>query len=318
MSKRINFKGKKAIVFSGGGVLGVGTAGAMEKLNELGYWDQFNGFAGASVGSIFAVGMAMRAKPQYITKLVWDTDFRKFFDDTRMDAGVCDIRRFLKRFGWFKGDELLKFYETICQDLSGNPKITFLEVNEKFGRDIFITTYCANDQTTKEFSYKTVPHMPVALGMRCSSSYPYVLAAERITANDMNKYTEGVTVTTHKHDLLFADGGILNNFPVDLLLKNGYSLEEILGIHLHAEPQPPSTDVRLPPPKNIVKYTINMAKTIINQAGKTHISDKVWKETISIDTFDIKSMDFNITQAQKTKLYKSGVDAVTAVDDILT
>src|SRR5690242_6528234 len=156
MSKQIKLENKKAIVFSGGGVLGVGTAGALEKINDLGYWSQFKAFAGASVGSIFAVGMAMGANPQYITKLVWDTNFKKFFDDTKMDAGFFDLRRFLKRFGWYKGDELEKFYRMICSDLSGNPDITFQDAYEKFGTEIYMTTYCINDQSTKEFSWRTV------------------------------------------------------------------------------------------------------------------------------------------------------------------
>lgn len=317
MSKQIKLENKKAIVFSGGGVLGVGTAGALEKINDLGYWSQFKAFAGASVGSIFAVGMAMGANPQYITKLIWDTNFKKFFDDTKMDAGFFDLRRFLKRFGWYKGDELEKFYRMICSDLSGNPDITFQDAYEKFGTEIYMTAYCINDQSTKEFSWRTVPKMPIAIGMRCSSSYPYILAAKKITADEMNRYTN---VNNTKYDLMFADGGILNNFPVDLLIKSGYTIEEILGIHLHPDPiQLQQIQQHLP--KNIIKYTVDMTKAIFNQAGMMHIPNEIWKETISINTFDIKSMNFNITEVQKSKLFKSGLDSTSvavATDVILT
>jgi NTE family protein len=301
---------KHGLVINGGGVLGIAAVGALSELERVNLYDNFDEFAGASVGALIVTAIALKAPFKYIKTMVSSLDFRKFFDDTPYDFGFWDTRRFLKKYGWFKGDELYTFYKRSIKDLTGNEEITFLEAYEKYGTYLTMTAYRVNDKQTVSFNKDTQPHMPIARGLRCSSSYPFILASETISESDMIKYSGGVS--NPGCDVMFADGGILNNYPFGLLAER-MPTNDILGIHLTPakDMNPTNPNGKLPKiPSNFIRYGIDMGMAILDSSSKIHITSEYWDETIPVNTFDFSSMDFDITTEQKKKLFESGQTAI--------
>ncbi len=303
---------KKGLVLNGGGVLGVAHVGALKRLNELGKFE-YEYYAGSSVGAIIATGMALDASYEFIERLVARVDFNVLLDDTPYDANVLDILRLLRKYGWYKGEALKELYRSFIHDLTGNGDITMLEAFNLTGKFLLLTAFRTNDSTTVEITKDTYPHVPVKDALYWSSSYPFLFATEPVRAVDIKHYTS----VDPGCDVVFIDGGTLNNYPFDLLAQ--YTpIETILGLHLsndkeellYNNSQRCAVTKLPPPPTNILAHTLVCAEAIRMQAMSSHVSAPIWANTISINVGSLSSTDFNITQETKSRLFQIGYDSV--------
>lgn len=297
----------RGIVFNGGGVLGIGHVGALSRFNELGVYKQFSYFSGASVGSLLSACMANGAEFDYLNNIVRKMDFNQFLDETKYDLDIVDFVRLGTKFGWYKGHALHDFYRSIMDDLNGDPEITMQESFEKHDNFLTMTAYRTNDQHTIEINHLTCPNAPVARALRWGSTYPFFFATDEVSEEDWIHYTAG---QSHPGtDIVFADGGILNNYPVNLLHKQ-IPGEKIIGLHLTGEKEmEPPIDPHgtlPPPPSNVIRYGMNMGTAIFDQARRVHVEDSDWDRTIKINTGTISSMDFKLSDSDKDWLYSNG------------
>lgn len=308
------FGGARGLVLNGGGVLGIAHVGALQKLKENDLFE-YEYYAGASIGSLIAAALSMDASYEYIEQLVFNLDFSRFMDDTPYDLSVIDTTRLIWRYGWYKGEALEKFYMDVIGTLSGDPNITMQEAYNKFGKHLIMTAYRTNDSSTVEINAETFPNLPVYKALKWSSCYPFFFATETVSSDDIAKYTghSGPGV-----DTIFADGGILNNYPIKLLAKY-IPLESIIGLHLTSsnEVTRPLGAPLPPPPKNIVEYALGMASATRNQAMTVHISKEAWSRTIPILTGNYSSMDLHLTKLQKKELFMIGAQAVVNISSQL-
>ena len=113
---------KRAICFAGGGILGIGHAGALDKLFELGYLDNITHTTGTSVGSIMSAAIACKATRNYVKNTLFGMNTRAF-----RDGGCClaNLWRFLRKGGLYKGDAILDFAKKLMKDLTGDENTTF-------------------------------------------------------------------------------------------------------------------------------------------------------------------------------------------------
>jgi len=303
---------KKGIVFNGGGVLGVAHVGALKRLYELGKFE-YEFYAGSSVGAIIATGMALDASYEFIERLVARVDFKVLLDDTPYDANVLDILRLLRKYGWYKGEAIKELYKSFIHDLTGNGDITMLQAYESTGKFLLLTTFRTNDSTTVEITKDTYPHAPVYEALYWSSAYPFLFATEPVRAADIKKYTG---VDPH-NDVVFIDGGTLNNYPFDLLAKHT-PVNTIIGLHLsndqeellYNNTQRCKKEALPPPPTNILAHALICAEAIRLQAMSSHVNAEIWSNTISINVGSLSSTDFNISQETKQSLFQIGYNSV--------
>ena len=300
----MNLSKVRGLALNGGGVLGIGHVGVLSELNKHGLLKQFDHFCGASVGSIIVAALACNAEYDYIYEKINTLDFKNFLDDTQNDLNIVDAIRLLRENGWYKGEALSAFYKSIMKDLTGNEDITFSDVMTRYGNYVMMPAYRANDEQTVFLDFRTFPNLPMWLGMRWSSSYPFLFVADTVSADDMRYYTNGqidCDVIT-----MFADGGILDNYPIGWL-ESILPAEQVIGSRLSSPDEiVPITKIPPPPPANILQYGLGMGSAIRRQALKIHVDDDSWRRTIKINVKDLKSTDFSIDEKNKKWLFDSG------------
>lgn len=303
----------EGIVFNGGGVLGIAHIGALKKLEELDILPKLNFFAGASVGSLLAAALSLGATYEYMENVISNLDFKNFMDETPFDSEIIDASRLLLHYGWYKGKELEKFYKKVVHDLCGDENITLLQAYEKTGKYLLMTAYRANDGITVELTKDTYPHLEIYRALKWSSCYPFFFATEKVSAKDMSRYTG----EEEEFDVIFADGGILENYPIRNLSKV-LDLSKIIGLHLSpGEELDPAqsfcreTKVAVGPPSNIVRFGFNMANAIYTQSINAHVSKDCWARTIPINIGRANSLNFNLTEREKALLFLSGYQSMS-------
>ena len=292
------------LVLEGGGVKGLAHCGAISILNEEGILKDFNKFAGSSVGSLIAGLLACNASIKFICDEIWKLDLREFKDDS---WGVFkDIYRLLWKFGWYKGDKLYDYYSKIIEQVTQNAppggslaacsgaNITFQEVYERYGNELVITTtkLYKDGGETIYLSRHTYPNMPIVKAARLSAGVPYFF--ESLILDDYHT----------------TDGGLLNNYPIDVFDYNGIINQEIIGIRLFSNNNTPSkkeySSKIKQPIYDIKDYSMAIISALYNQAEKIHVKNSDLKRTIKVDTGDVSTMDMDINTKTKHFLFNNG------------
>lgn len=313
------------LVFEGGGVKGIAYVGAMKILDEEGILSAIERVGGTSAGAInatlFALGFTNQEQKAILKKL----DFKNFMDDC---FGVIrDTKRFLEKFGWYKGDFFHEWISKHVKNKLGDANATFENLNEAKKPDLYV--YGTNLSTTfgEVFSIEHTPKTRIADAVRISMSIPLFFAAVRNARDDV-----------------YVDGGVLNNFPVKLFdrekyinpekldtlgLKRPYYKKEnkkflkkhpasspytynrqTLGFRLDskqeigvfrygAEPAHHKID-------DMFDYIKFLITTFMESQDNIHLHSDDWQRTIYIDTLGVGTTDFDLSDGMKKKLEESG------------
>jgi NTE family protein len=304
------------LVCEGGGVKGVGLAGAYSVLEERGYRPQ--NIAGTSAGAITAALIAAGYTASELKKIVFGMDFQAFRDRSWEDR-IPLVRRsvsILKDLGIYEG----KFFEGWIRDLLAKKGVrTFSDLEtDDFGDDPryrYRLQLIASDVTTHRLL--VLPRdasvlgaepgdLDVARAVRMSMSIP-IFFEPVCFKNEKTKQTH-----------MIVDGGMLSNFPVWLFdCEDGQEPEWPTFGLLLVEPHPKTPiSERIPKPEpaprglgGLIKYIRAMAQTMMEAHDRLYVENAEFARTISIPTLGIGTTEFEITDARKEALYQSGQDA---------
>lgn len=296
----------KGMIFEGGGPAGVAHVGAIRVFEEKGILDQINYFVGSSAGAIAAGSLACGANVSTLEDILFNTDFNKFKDDSTC---VCkDIYRFIKHYGWFKGDVIEAWFQDVAERLTGNPKITFKEVYQRYGNYLGVTVTDVNNGKTLYLDHLNSPDMPLSLAIKRSSIMPLFFKADKEVLPTRIVHDGKVKTKNITH--YYTDGGLLNNYPIQALdqvldksevigfkLMSSKELSEINNAHMTDDSNAP---------KHVVEYIMMLYTILRNQALKIHINDDDWQRTVKIDVGTISATDFDLSDTDKYFLIDQG------------
>lgn len=315
----------KNLVFEGGGVKGIAYVGAMRVLQSKGILDQIDRVGGTSAGAINAVLFAAGFTVDQTMRELKALDFNDFKDDS---WGVLrDMRRLKNEFGWFKGDYFKDWIGDLLDKKTGSSRVTFKALSEHTGKGLFIFASNLSTGYAEVFSPEHTPRVRVVDAVRRSMSIPLFFKAVRDDRDDV-----------------FVDGGLANNYPVKLFdrdkyLQNGdlrrvpkyYETEnqklkrmgsssspyiynkETLGFRLDSGreiaifrdgQEPQAKDI-----ENFLDYTMQLIKSLISVQENQHLHSDDWHRTVYIDTRGISTFDFDLSDASKQALARSGKQA---------
>ncbi len=288
------------LVFEGGGIRGLAFGGVMKLMEEHNLLQFITKLAGSSAGAIFATGIAVGYKAQEMIDIMTQKDFNEFKDSSPIV--VLDLLRLLTQFGIYKGDAFFAWISDIIAKKTGDPKTTFKQIYERFGKTLVITGTCLNRATTFFFSHEDPQYadMPVALAVRISMSIPCYWKAVKLGKDTM------------------VDGGVLNNYPLyvfdgkfigDTDISDAtIASSKTIGFKLMMSDE--RNDDTLYHINDEIDGPIEFTKAFINamliQIERGHIRSGYWDRTVCINTHNISSLDFNITSDQKVSLVREG------------
>ena len=275
----------KNLVLSGGGVLGISYVSSLRVLDEHGILKNIQKYAGVSVGSILIGALACGASIDYLEKVFKMVDFNNFRDENNI---LFKISGFFKRFGYYRGDKLMKWYRSIIQELTSNGDITLGEIYQKYGKEIVIVATNVDKRKSEYFTTKTHPEMSLVQAVRISASYPFFF--------ETVKYNNDI----------YIDGGLLNNYPISIF-DNESEFSETLGLKLTTSSDLEHINNPIDrPPKSTSDYIFTIVQMLLSLALRTHIDTVDLKRTVMINTKTISSMNFNITEQDKEFLIQQG------------
>lgn len=314
----------KNLVFEGGGVKGIAYVGAMQVLKDKGILPDIMRAGGTSAGAINATLFALGFSTAQTRNILKTLDFNKFADDS---WGVLrDTNRLVSKFGWNKGDFFHKWIGKHIKTKLGSPNATFRDLKNADKPDLYVYGTNLSTRFGEVFSFEHTPTVRIADAVRISMSIPLFFTAIRNAREDV-----------------YVDGGVLNNFPIKLfdrrkyvskakmarktkyydkentafLKKNSKSSpyvynRETLGLRLDSRQEigvfrygkePAHYEIN-----NIFDYIKALSSTVLDSQGNMHLHSDDWHRTVYIDTKGVGTTDFDLTDARKKELEKSGHD----------
>lgn len=284
------------LVLEGGGVKGVAYPGALLVLEQQQVLPRIDKVAGTSAGSIAAAVVALGFTPKEIESLLLDLDFKRFEDGSTLGGP----ERLLRKFGWFEGDYFLEWMQCRVKEKTGNPNATFADLHKdrtKF-RDLYVMGSDLSRRRSQLFSFETSPDLPIADAVRASMSIPLFFEAFYI---DDKLFGE----TGAARDL-FVDGGVFDNYPIELFDKGGVD-PETLGLFLQNFAAPQNPDYKI---DSFPEYVRNLFESILNvQVNAFNNSPDDQKRTVVINNLGVRTTDFSLSQEMKCKLIQQGAIA---------
>ncbi|MBN1380842.1 MAG: patatin-like phospholipase family protein [Deltaproteobacteria bacterium] len=315
------------LVFEGGGVKGIAYIGAMQVLSQRGYLKEIQRVGGTSAGAINALVFALGYDIPSQRRIIASTDFRKFMDDT---FGVIrDIRRLSKEFGWHRGDFFTRWMGRLVAERLGSEAATFRDLKKAGCLDLYVIGTNLSTGYAETFSFERYPDMPLVTAVRISMSIPLFFAAMRLAPrNDV-----------------YVDGGVIINYPVKLFDRQRYidmvdeadaartvdyynienarfllekpdrspyvynrqtvgmrlDTAEEIALFRYNEPQ------KGRPIKNFTDYARALISAVMQVQENQHLHSDDWQRTLYINTMNIKTTDFDLSDDRKNALIQEGI-----------
>lgn len=260
-------------VFEGGGIKGLAYIGAIKFLEERGY--QFKYVGGSSVGALFASLIAAKFKAKEMEELVANFDIN-ILTSTKSKKPINKFINGIK----YKGLYSLAFFENYLDNLfktKGYATFRDVKVGEDYLLKIIVTDYKKKKMVIiptdlGEYNYSK-DSFPIAKAVVMSCSMPIVFVPYKI------------------HNNIFIDGGVVNNFPINLFINSSIPT---VGFRLNENEKP-----------NLILNTIK------NKLFKLNIDTKFSSYNIvDINTKGYKVTDFKIGLKNYKDLIKLGYNSM--------
>ena len=260
------------LVLSGGSIHAIVMLGALQYAEDNFLLKKINTFIGTSAGSICCYLLAIGYTPIEImvylcTKQVLEK--MKHFNIVAMMNGnggtsYLHIQDQIEKMTIEKIGRLL----------------TLSELNTLFKKKLICCTYNLTNNCEELLSYETHPNMPCLIALRMSSNLPFIF--------DNFKYT----------GCFYTDGGISNNFPIDIGDSIG---TKILGLTLH------TFNFEFKNKENTIEYIYQLMLIPVNQSIINKINKASDKCTIvKLETSKTPFFDFNIDTYTKLEMFSNG------------
>jgi len=306
------------LVFEGGGVKGIGLAGAYSELCRQGYRPAC--VAGTSAGAITAALVAAGYSGDELTDLVeHDMHFPSFEDRTRLHllGPVGEGIDILEHKGLHSGDYFLQW---ITERLEVKGITHFAQLRDRAdGTQGSAREYrlrvIASDLT--DHSMLVLPQdatrlgiepdeLSIALAVRMSMSIPMFFdPVMRTNPNDGRKH-------------MIVDGGMLSNYPIWLFdtpqgVKPRFPTFGMLLVAPNQEDpllaQPPAATPHRDGTLSVIGYVKAIADTMMQAHDRFYVEQANYARTIPIGTCGVGTTQFGITPEQTRELLESGRSA---------
>jgi NTE family protein len=292
---------KADLVLEGGGVKGIGLAGAIAVLEEHGY--EFHRIAGTSAGAIVGALVAAGIRSDDLQKIMWKVDYNKF-QDASLFGRLGPLGKgieILFHDGMYKGQYLLDW---LTEQLAAVDKQTFgdLRLDDPDAAPDLKHTYKLVVMTS-DLSEGRLVQLPwdyearlkrkpdgekVADAVRMSMSIPLFFQPWRDGGS------------------CFVDGGMLSNFPVGVFDRNDGQAPRwpTFGIKLSGRPDANQKPNSIGGPIGLLKA---MVATMTNFHDQMYLDQpSVQDRTIFVDCGKLRATDFNLSDSDKRMLFDSG------------
>jgi predicted acylesterase/phospholipase RssA len=159
---------------------------------------------------------------------------------------------------------------------------TLNDLKEKYGKTLICVTHNLTQDRTEYLSWETHPNLPCITALRMSANLPLIF--------ENYKYGE----------CLYVDGGISDNFAIDIGEKKG---EKILGIYLSTKDNVCKNE----PDINTLEFIYKLMVVPVNQHIEHKIRNSTSKSKIVYITHNkLNFFQFDVPPSVKLDMFSSG------------
>lgn len=274
LGKKHGSKEKTTLILSGGGVKGIAHIGALKALEEKNILKNIKNFAGTSIGGLIAALFVIGYTPDEMYSFI------ELFDARKMRS--INPNGFFDKFGLDEGIKFMIILEKLFEAKSIPLATTFKQLFQMTNIKLIITAVCLNDKQVYYLSHTSFPDMPVILGIRMTTSFPFWFVPVKYKGK------------------LYVDGGCIDNYPIQLFSNN---LDSVIGIYLCESKEIIKTI------DNTEDFVFSLLKCFLE--GVTCNSVKGFeKMTIKISLSRVSIINLDINNEIKKKLFDDGYVAV--------
>ena len=266
------------VIFGGGGIRGVSYVGAYKALLENNI--KITGYAGSSIGSVFATLCAVGYNLEEIKKFFCSISI-EFFKDINFNFGnQIALSKGELLLEWMRDKVEKQFYKNAYKK-GQMPPVKFKDIKE----DLIIYSTDLTNNKYHEFSKECTPEAEIALAVRASVSMP------------------GLFKPLDINDNMIVDGDLAKSWPLWRLSKTlSNKKERILEFRLE--------DTRNKREINTALDYLNAVYNTISGFATDYIIDLYGEKDkfdyIKIDTDNISVMDFMIPDSKKNEMIETG------------
>jgi len=282
------------------------TRGLMKDIEKVG---------GTSAGAVTALCLSLGYSSKEIADILYSTNFRKFNDGRMFFPG--GINRMNKYFGWYRGEKLTKWLEKIITEKTGDPNITFGELQPRGFKDLYVTSTMLDQQKLVVLSNNTYPNMRIKDAVRISVSIP--LYFEAVFMNEEGKLIRHPKNYTGLH--VMADGGFIGNFPIRVFNsvenkstgKFVIANETTMGFRIDSKKQIENDrqdkGLAAMSVTSLKQYAAAFYNMVIENLNRQGLSRDDWKRTVSISDGDIQPRIRKLSKTEINILIENGRQA---------
>lgn len=303
------------LVFEGGGVKGIGLAGAYRALSDHGYQAQC--VAGTSAGAITAALVAAGYTGAELEQVVLhEMKFTDFEDPSALGrlGAPGDAAEFFLHRGIHSGNYFLTWMRA---RLAAKGKATFADLRNPDQSDpkrAYLLRVIASDLTGRSMlvlpddaAKLGVPsdELEIALAVRMSMSIPVFF---RPVVADGHTIVDGALLSNYPIWLFDAPPGQPPAFP---------TFGMVLVAPSQTAPLVPTDGGSAPPApvKSPVDFAKAIAETMMEARDRFYVEEANYARTIPIPTLGVRTTDFDISPERARALFESGKQAA---DDFLS
>lgn len=269
------------LALKGGGVWGPAEAGAYDEGCQMGLFSGLQRVIGTSAGSLLASMVALKYSSQQILSAISSLNFHSFKD------GWDPLREFTK-LGLYTGNHLQVWAETLVFGATKKHFATFGDLKQMGFLDLNIVATALNLQKYFVFNWDNTPEVIVSEACRASASIPFFF--ERFVPSVGPKY-------------IFEDGGIVKNYPLELLPQSS----ENIGLFLYN--QPPAIPLSIDP-NDAEAIALNTFEAMMYAQDFDVLDDADLKARTVIIPVTGSSTNFNVTAAEIASYVAAGRTAI--------
>src|SRR6516165_5103124 len=330
------------LALEGGGVKGIGLAGAVLVLDEAGY--SFPRVAGTSAGAIAAcliasiskAGKPIPALRTYLGQL----EFAKFMPESALHRWfdhqggalemIGDAAILTHRIGLYTGDYLAEWLQPILDGLGvrtfADLKITqsddpgmSLPPNKRYRLLVHTSDLTRGElvQLPWDYGYYGLPadQEEVVRAVRASMSIPFFFEPVMVEANATEvdvAMPDGRVIKQHYDagSVTWTDGGMLRNFPIGAFDRvDGQPARwPTIGIKLSSLETSFAASEACTTAQSVA---IRAMHTMMNEWDRYNVQETTAARTIFVDNAGLTATQFDLTKDQQDQLFVNGVQAAT-------
>lgn len=226
-------------VFQGGGAKGAVYIGVYEELDRQGLLEDIVCPGGASAGGIPAFFMSLGFTGEqfkYLSEKLNFTDFvelkkngwGEYFSGHKLGSAI-DVLRYGAAS---PGKAFHHWASYFVEQVLGDKNATFRDLHEKMAtdptlKDLLLTAThygsAHRERAMQVFSFETTPDVVIADAFRATISFPAAFEPWEVHQREYVTDNSGKSIIHYQSLGFFADGGILNNLPIDCFNRQQFS-----------------------------------------------------------------------------------------------